>query len=285
MSGGEASGPILLTGATGKVGRLLRGVWPTVSGAPALVPVARRPGAGVVWEPGAPTDGLPRAAVVAAFWGVVPGPGRDLSRNAELAGAAMALGRAVGARLVIHCSTSAVYAPGPETLTEEDTPAPPGPYGAAKLEMEAAVARHVAADPQGPRAVCLRIGNVAGAESLFDAMTRAHEVTLDRFADGAGPERNYIAPSDLARVVVALAAADPARLPAILNVGAPRTTAMEAIARAAGRPVLWRVAPEGAARRVALDVSRMLAICPLDDRAADPAHLVSDWRAALAAAA
>ena len=129
----------------------------------------------------------------------------------------------------------------------------------------------------GPRSVCLRIGSVAGAESLFAAIEGADTVHLDRFADGAGPERSYIAPSDLARVLVALSDLPVQDLPGVLNVGAPVATGMEAIARAAGRRVTWRDAPATAVQRVILDTSRLSDFCFLDEHAARPEYLVAEW--------
>ncbi|WP_085790491.1 NAD-dependent epimerase/dehydratase family protein [Roseivivax jejudonensis] len=269
---------ILLLGATGKVGRLVRGAWDRATGSDArLVPVGRS-GEGVThWEPGEPTDALPRVDAVAALWGVTPGQGRDLSENARLALAAQHLGTALGARLVLHASSAAIYRPGAADLPETQPPDPPAAYGAAKAEME-----RVLEHAPGPRAICLRIGNVAGADSLCAAVDRGDTVTLDRFADGGSPVRSYIGPSDLARVIVALSAAETRSLPAILNVAAPSPTAMADLALAAGRPVAFRAAPPTAVPRVALDTTRLARICPLDPEAGSAARLIADWRSAAA---
>ncbi|SFD66804.1 NAD-dependent epimerase/dehydratase family protein [Roseivivax sediminis] len=265
---------ILLLGATGKVGRLLRAAWPGAVGARARLEPVGRSGADLhLWAPGAPTDRLPRPDAIAALWGVTPGPGRDLDENLRLALAAQALGDALGARMVLHASSAAVYRPGPVPLREDPAPDPQTAYGAAKAAMEAALA-----EARGPRAVALRIGNVAGADSLFAALSDDTPLTLDRFADGAGPARSYIAPSDLARVLAALAMAEPGTLPPALNVAAPEATGMDDIARAAGRPITWRPAPPGAAARVALETGRLARICRLGPAAAEPDHLVADWR-------
>lgn len=280
MAGVMPLHPLLLLGATGKVGRMLRNVWP---GPAPLVTVGRSGDVMHRWWPGQPTGALPGTPVIAAFWGVVPGSGGDLEENTTLAIAAMRLGEVLGAPIVIHCSSAAVYAPDAALIGENTPPEPRNAYGRAKAAMERAVLDWAEAHPGGPRPVILRIGNVAGAESLFGAMAGASTVTLDRFADGTGPARSYIAPSDLARVVAALAAADPAELPTLLNVGAPTPTGMADIASAAGRGIEWRAAPDEAVPLLALDVSRLLEICPLGPEAADPIHLVADWRRATGA--
>lgn len=260
---------ILLLGASGKVGTLLRDSWAEAVGEAArLVPVARDGRAGLRWAPGDPLDRLPQVDAVAALWGVTPGPGRDLADNTRLALLAQEIGAATGARVVLQASSGAIYRPGPDPLREEDGPDPVSAYGAAKAEMEAALT-----GARGPRAVCLRIGNVAGADSLFAAMAQSGTVTLDRFTDGQGPRRSYLDPADLARILAALATADTQSLPQVLNTAAPVATPMADIARAAGRAVAWREAPEGAAACVALDTERLSRHCPLDHAAASPARL------------
>jgi nucleoside-diphosphate-sugar epimerase len=220
-------------------------------------------------------DLLPQADAVIALWGVTPSPGADLAANTELALTAMEIGRVVGADRVVHCSSAAVYAAARHALGEDTPPDPPSAYGRAKWDMERALSD--GRRPGWPAAICLRIGNVAGAESLFGAMTRADDIHLDRFPDGAGPDRSYIAPTDLAHVLARLATVPVATLPSVLNVAAPVVTPMEAIARAAGRRVIWRSAPAGAVRSVALDTTRLNALCALRADMACPDHLVSDW--------
>lgn len=270
---------VLILGASGKVGRLVRAVWAAdATSALCPVPVVRTdmglPGQ-VIWSPGDAMESLPSTDAVIALWGVISSPGADLAENTALALVAMEIGRAVGADRVLHCSSATVYAPGPDPLSEDMPPDPPSPYGRAKLDMERAIAKDRRSED--PVATCLRIGSVAGAESLFGAMIGADDVHLDRFPDGNGPERSYIAPLDLAHVLERLAAVPVASLPAVVNVGAPVSTPMEMIARAAGRQVIWREAPAGATQRLVLDTTRLSAICPLPAEMAEPDHLVSDW--------
>ncbi|GAA6189121.1 sugar transferase [Litorivita sp. NS0012-18] len=227
----------------------------------------------------------PRFDVVIALWGVTSGAAEALAANTDLALRAVEIARMVGARRVFHASSSAVYAPAPQLLTETAPCAPLGAYGAAKLAMEAAIGQVAQADPDGPQQVILRFANLAGGDSLFAAMERAKaaaraggagrtggkaQITLDRFADGQGPRRSYIAPHDLARALEVLSTAPlegaqagmQAGAPLVINCAAGGAISMEDIARAAGVDVAWRPAPEGAAQCVALDVRQLAQYAP-----------------------
>jgi nucleoside-diphosphate-sugar epimerase len=262
---------MLMLGASGKLGRMLRAVWRDENGQGIeIIPVYRQSGQGegAVWAPGQPVGDLPRVDVVLALWGVTRGDGDALRKNAVLAEQAMALGAALGANRVLHCSSAAVYRPGPDPLSESAPTVPPGAYGSAKLEMERAIFKRGA---EGQ--VLMRIGNVAGAESLFHNMKPGGRITLDRFSDGSGPARSYVAPQLLARAVAALSLPDAPD--GVVNVAAPRSTEMAAIARAANCDVAWRDAPATAIPLVALDTTRLQSICAMAAVEADARHLVS----------
>nr|WP_053078860.1 NAD-dependent epimerase/dehydratase family protein [Puniceibacterium sp. IMCC21224] len=272
---------VLVLGANGKVGRMVRASWESRDDGPRITAVARRPEAGVLqWAPGAPLDVLPNVDAIIALWGVTAGPSADLGANSTLALTAMRVAQAVGADRVLHCSSAAVYSESTEPLTEVHPCKPASSYGAAKLTMETALDAYAAAHPQGPRPVSLRIGNVAGAESLFAAMRGSNSITLDRFGgkEGGGPLRSYIGPSDLGKVLETLALVPVGQLASVYNVSAPRPTGMELIARAAGREVVWRDAPPTAIRQVVLDTSRLEAVCALASESAEAEHLVADWQ-------
>ncbi len=270
---------VLLLGASGRVGRLIQAAAQARPGAAQIVPVVRQgavPSGGVLWQPGQPVPRGLRADAIWALWGVVPGGG-DLTENRDLALAAQMLAREVGADRVLHCSSVAVYRPAAHPLSEAtDTPDPGTPYGAAKLEMERALA---AQSGEGPRAVCLRIGNVAGADSLFRAGRAAGQITLDRFADGSGPRRGYIAPGDMLQVLRGLTDCPVDAVSPVLNVAAPGAVAMEALAGAMGWPVAWRAAPPQAVPLVMQDVRLLQSLVPLAPHCADPAHMARDVRA------
>ncbi|MBS0123639.1 sugar nucleotide-binding protein [Aestuariicoccus sp. KMU-90] len=266
---------ILIPGASGRLGRMLRAVWRDgADGGPEIVPVFREAGQGdgPVWAPGDPVSALPRVDAVLALWGVTRGDAQALAMNVALAAEAVRLGRALGAARVLHCSSAAVYGAGPRPWSETDPTAPAGGYGHAKLEME----RRVLAT-RVPGQVFMRIGSVAGAESLFGNMRPGGTVRLDRFDDGTAPRRSYIAPQALARAIVALC--DPTAPDGPVNVAVPVPTGMDALARAAGCEVKWQPAPSQALRLVALDTALLSTVCPLSEAEADPAHLVAQARA------
>lgn len=263
----------LVTGGNSRIGLFLQAAW---QADPGISPVwcARRPPADIVWAPGDDVPDLPRCAAVAAVWGPTVGNARTLAQNSELAHAARQLARACGAGRVIHLSSAAVYGPGTR-MHETRDPAPANAYGAAKLEME----RTIADLPRdGLRHVILRVANVIGADSLSTALRdRTRPVTLDRFADGAGPRRSYVAPGDLSRVLAALTRLPDGSLPDILNVAAPGPLAMADLARAAGHPLVWRAAPTTAQACVSLDTARLDRLLPGIVRCTTPAQMIADW--------
>lgn len=242
-----------------------------------LLPVVRSgpvPTGGLLWEPGMPVPAVERVAAVVALWGVTPGPDRDLSLNTQLAKEAMALGDALGAAAVLHCSSGAVYRPGPDPVSEDATPDPQSAYGRAKLDMERAIFADGRAG--GPRQVVMRIGNVAGADSLFGNLARGCRITLDRFPEGDAPARSYIGPRDLCRVVEALIRDDDAQ--GVFNVALPVPTGMADIAREYGSDFDWRPAPPDAFRLMCLDTTRLSRIVQLDAENAAPDKLLAAAR-------
>lgn len=269
---------LLFLGANGHVGLLLRRIG-TAGFVPPETPVhwqsRHRIGGrgGITWVPGAPWSG-PAPEVIVALWGVTGGTEEHLAGNTTLACAALDLARQTGARLVLHMSSGAVHTGAfGDPVTEATPPRPASAYGRAKLQMEQAIGDWHLAHPGGPRSVILRLANVAGADMLFRNMRRPGAITLDRFADGTGPRRSYIAPRDLMRVIAALATAPPDSLPRILNVAGLKPVAMEQILAAAGWPLRWRQAPDAALPQLWLDTARLQALTgPLPD-SADPEAL------------
>lgn len=268
---------ILVLGASGKVGRLLRLAWDrNPPDGVALILQSRRD-VGIHWQPGLPNP-FGHVDVVIALWGVTHGSDAELSANTSLSLRAQTLAIECGATRVLHCSSVAVYAPKDGLLSEEDPTGSLNPYGHAKLQMERALAT-----AEGPARTILRIGSVAGAESLASAVQRgwqgdAEMLQLDRFPDGKGPARSYIAPSDLADVLIGLATCS-TDLPAVLNVGAPSPVHMEGLLAAADHPFAWKTAPEAARQYAVMDCTRLCALTGLSSAAADPAHIMTDWLA------
>ncbi|MCB1361458.1 MAG: NAD-dependent epimerase/dehydratase family protein [Rhodobacter sp.] len=261
--------PLLIAGANGRVGRLLRRAGLGAHWA------QRGPGADLDWPvldgPGPLLDwcarhGRPRALLLLA--GVTPGADAVFDRNRALGLAALEAAHRAGIGRVLLASSSAVYgrsnaAPWPEDAACD----PPSAYGQAKLAMEQACA--------APGVTMLRIGNVAGADALLTNPRRP--LLLDRFADGAGPVRSYIGPQSLARVLEALVRA-PA-LPPVLNVGAPRPVDMADLAQAAGLPLERRPAPPDAIARLTLATGRLETLVRFADTDSAAPGLIAQWRA------
>lgn len=280
MAGRQQSCAVFVLGASGKLGRMVCSAWAPRSFR--VVPVLRSgpvPAGALHWVPGGPVPPRDKVRAIVALWGVTPGPGKALSDNTRLALAAMDLGERVGADVVLHCSSAAVYRSGPDPLSEQAAGhtsggQPPSDYGRAKLDMERAIAART--NPTGPRQIVMRIGNVAGADSLFANLAPAVAVTLDRFPDGDGPARSYIAAKDLASVIEALILSDTAR--GIYNISAPVPTKMADLVYAASANLIWREAPQAAAQRVWLDTGKLQSVIDIPQEAASAEHLVQAAR-------
>ncbi|WP_299840649.1 NAD(P)-dependent oxidoreductase [uncultured Jannaschia sp.] len=258
---------LAVSGAGGRVGRLLRAVW----------------GAGPAWHvrsdgPLAPAIGGRDTLICLA--GVTSGDAAALAGNTAAALDALEAARTAGVARVLLMSSSAIYGRAHGPLTEDRPASPANAYGAAKHGMERAAAAWRSANPDGPEVICLRLGNVAGADALLGRLGAAPP-RLDIFPDGRGPRRNYIGPVTIARTLAALSA-HPGPLPCVLNLGAPGLVDMADLLRAARRDWEAVPAPETALPEVALDTTRLAGIVPLDPATATPATLIAEWREATA---
>lgn len=254
---------LAITGATGRIARMLRRVWV---------------GGDIAWL--ARGDdlraGFAGRRCVLALAGVTAGPPEVLADNSRTAVATLRAAQAAGVARVILFSSAAVYGRATGPLTETTAPTPAAPYGTAKADMERAVDDWRAATPDGPEAVILRLGNVAGADALLGNLG-AERPTLDIFADAHGPRRSYIGPVTLAQTLARLAVHS-GPLPPLINIAAPDVTDMADLLRAAGRT--WTARPAGpkAIAQVRLDTTILQSVAPLPTEASDAARLVAEWR-------
>lgn len=258
------SNPLIL-GATGQVGRALARVWPITApqgiwqhrpGADAQI-IAGFPGSAQIWDilDGAPPELPSQADSMIVLAGVMGHDVAALAQNTDIALAAVRAARAAGISRVLVASTQAVYGTDADHVREDTPCVPTAPYGQAKLAMEQALEPY-------PEVTCLRLGNVAGTDMLFQVAAR-QSVTLDQFADGTSPRRSYIGPVTLADVLLRLC--DPTlTLPRILNVASPGVLEMDKALAAAGVEVTHRAAPATALALLEMDVSKLAALVPLE---------------------
>jgi len=263
----------LIFGAGGRLGRLLRLAWqrnPPQGFEPLYH--ARSGPSDFHWV--GPTSPLPAADTIIALWGKTTHCEDDLAANTRLAHASLEAARLSGARRVLHFSSAAVYGPAQEA-SETSQLCPANAYGRSKRTMEQAIANFADA---GIYHCCLRLANVVGADSLAPALRMGAPVTLDRFTDGRGPLRSYMAMGHLAQVLAALCRFEPKTLPHILNVASPEPVEMQALAEAAGKNIIWRDTPETALQRVTLDASRLARLLPQIDALTTAQEMITDWQ-------
>jgi nucleoside-diphosphate-sugar epimerase len=281
---------VLVLGASGRLGSMLRRYWTPAQHNLAALWQMRPSGSGALAQSGPdivlcdPLRSIPDCGpvdVVLGLAGVVPGRNTgDLALNSALGLAALRCGAALGARHVFLSSSAAVYGGAPQDLTEADALSPTSPYGQSKLAMEHAVLTAAAMYPLPVTA--LRIGNVAGADALLgpvEGHIRGERRVLDQFADGQGPVRSYIGPcalADLLARLVVLAARGTA-LPARLNLALKGAVAMADLCEEAGLTVAWRPAPPQALPRVVQDVTQLARLVPVPRARARA--IIADWHA------
>ncbi len=266
---------ILVTGSTGRLGTLLRAAWARWVNPPVhALFTARHAPTDLVLNGEGPLPELPRCDTVLALWGETSSNPDRRDVNASLALQTRKVARACGAVRVFHLSSAAVYGPGTR-MSEAQNPSPHNHYGNSKYLME-----QVVREFQEDAAVhcCLRLANVVGADSLAPALGQDQPVMLDRFKDGTGPMRSYIAPNSLLRVLVGLSALPPQSLPPVLNVAATEPIAMEDLALACEKQIEWRPAPATATHEVSLDTQMLSALLPHLDLRQDASDMIADWK-------
>ncbi len=278
--------PVLLVGASGRVGQMVTYHWRQKCSDLSLLPQFRRQveaQRSLIWDPLAGSDALLQAAyrtggfcAMVVLNGVTPGQGRDLNLNETLALACLDAAARTEIPRVLLASSSAVYGVG-AALPETAVCAPVNDYGAAKLRMERASApwREKEID------LCiLRIGNVAGADALLLNVASAGPdkiIEIDVFQDGRGPVRSYIGTETLTEVIQSLCV-HPSALPNILNIGTPLPVSMDALADAAGQPWRARTAASSAMQTITLDCSLLASFHSFTVRDSDPINMIQQWK-------
>lgn len=249
------SKPIIVTGAGGRIGRLLRHLWKVDA-----CWLTRHDWD--ILQEAAPD--LPKGCTWLDLSGVTRG---DVAVNAALARRVCAAASKTGGRL-IYMSSAAVYSGGAADMHEADPPQPPGDYGRSKLAAEVIVGKL-------PGSTVLRLGNLAGADALLGVVRDT--VILDPVPGlSQGPVRSYIGPHVLAKVLLDLCLAPERRLPDIINLAQPGGVAMADLLTSAR--IDWRFGPvrEGVLGRVVMSVRRLIDIVSVPE--ADPERIVADLR-------
>ncbi|MEP1767364.1 MAG: NAD-dependent epimerase/dehydratase family protein [Sulfitobacter sp.] len=264
---------VLMLGADGRMGRMLRLHWPAGG---ALRGQSRRAVPDLLqFDPLTQKSALEQASegvsVVICLAGVTPAHARDtgdaMSLNTDLALAAISAAPA-GARVLV-VSSAAVYGAAEGPQFEAGVARPVSEYGHAKLTMERA-----ALEAGQGRVSVLRIGNVAGADAILGGWRAG--MMIDRLPDGSTPRRSYIGPRSLAHVMHKLCWAPV--LPDIVNVAAPGVVAMGDLLDAAG--LEWSArAPQGSViPEVALDTKALEALYDFQPAECTACGMVEQWK-------
>lgn len=211
--------------------------------------------------------------------GVVPGPHADLGLNTPIGQASVNAAAQLKIPRMLLASTSAVYGTHSDApLAEDALLMPVNDYGHAKRTMEQTCLKQ--ANALGIELCCLRIGNVAGADALVcngTALDQGETLTLDQFEDGGTPIRSYIGPHSFARVLMSLARTSQP-LPNTLNIAAPQPVSMHALAQAAGFPVTLRPAKNSAHQHITLNCTALTKLHRFNPIETQPREIIRQWR-------
>lgn len=268
-----------MLGGSGRLGRMLGAFWPSRAGLRLHSGTHRADFVvfDLILEPSKAAACMGGIGTVICLAGITPAraqqTGEMLKRNTELALAAIRAAHAGGAGRVLLASSAAVYGAAQGIMAEDNAVQPAAPYGQAKRDMECSALDEASA--LGVSLTCLRIGNVAGADAILGGWRPGMQI--DQLPDGTTPERSYVGPQTLARVLHGLTLCDD--LPEVLNIAAPGAVEMGALLDAAGLDWSPRPAPEGVIARVELSTKRLAECVALPPKAGTAAALIAEWRA------
>ncbi|WP_299592206.1 NAD(P)-dependent oxidoreductase [uncultured Tateyamaria sp.] len=248
---------IVMLGAGGKLGRLLKPRWQgdALWTTRADVDIA---------DPDALAGALEGANAIFCLAGVTHGSDAPMELNTTLA--RQTLDAAGGAHVFLF-SSAAIYGALQGALIESGPTSPLSHYASTKLDME----RMAAAHPNP--STSLRLGNVAGADAILGGWKPGFQ--LDQLDDGTTPARSYIGPGKLAEVLNALTRHD--SLPKVLNIAAPRAVHMGDLLDAAALEWTPRPATDRTIARVYLDTSSLEQFTSFSESDSTAAGIVADW--------
>ena len=257
---------VVILGAGGRLGRLLRPVFPAEAHWHSRTDVD-------IEDTDALCHALAQADAVICLAGVTAGPAQTMEANVTLAARVLDAAQSAGAGRVLLFSSAAVYGRAAGLLSEMTPAAPVHPYGTAKRKMETMAAQH----PHPTTAI--RLGNVAGADAILGGW--APGFSLDTLPDGTTPMRSYIGPKRLAHVLRDLC--NTPHLRAIINVAAPGVVAMGSLLDAAGLDWSPRPANQQTIAHVQMDITHLQEVTSFAPEDSTAQGIVSDWHTTKAA--
>lgn len=278
---------VFVTGADGRLGRMLRDIWSADTQQFQSVWSSRNAGSSKVvgWdiETNCATE-IAQGSVILHLAGVLRGDAVNLQANSRMALRVCKAAQKAGARHVFLASSAAVYGSSSGDLVEVLAPSPRSDYGHSKLAMERdALCWAQNAGPNAPGVTCLRIGNVLGADALFGHVSDQKPIRLDPVSGtSGGPVRSYIGPKSFAACIASLLtrAWSGADLPSILNIAAPAPVLMADLLNAAGLPFRFGPPNTDVIAKVCLSTKRLERLVRLPQMTA--ADLVDEWKSMLA---
>lgn len=271
-------GKVVLLGASGRLGQILRTCWQNPS---SLVSHSRHAQPGFVsfdvsHEPSKAAAVMQGAGAIICLSGVTPAQaaqtGNPFSLNAELARNAIRAAHKAGAGRVFLISTAAVYGRASGIQDENTRCQPVSDYGRAKLEMETA-AFTVSRELDHPVTI-LRIGNVAGADAILGGWRKG--MLIDQLPNGTTPRRSYVGPETLTRVMQELA--QTSDLPDILNIASPGAIEMGHLLNAANLKWSPRTAPDDVIETVELSTKQLERHIEFAPQNSTAVGMVAEWR-------
>ena len=252
---------LVILGAGGKLGRLLRPLFPQRARWLTRADVD-------IHDTAAMHVALRGADAVICMAGVTNTSAQPLHMNTDVAVRTLDAARDASSGRVFLLSSAAVYGAATGACAEDGPTAPDSKYGESKLAMERVALQH-----PHPSTV-LRLGNVAGADAILAGWVPGFQ--LDQLPDGSTPRRSYIGPNALARTLAALARTS--ALPHLLNVAAPGCVQMGALLDAAR--LEWKPQPATTATipTVNLDTTRLRMFTEFKASDSTPIGIVEDWQ-------
>jgi len=268
-----SQGPVLVLGASGRLGRMIRLLRPSDTLRWHFQSRRPAPWADLIWDGTRKDTALadyiaqhrPRAVLNLIGLTSAPDATAFNAVNVDIPAHLLELARAFNVPHVALVSSAAVYGTQPDRADTPETATlrPINAYGRSKARMEAMARTHA-----GPsRVSILRIGNVAGADRLLSLAERG-KLALDFLADNTTPLRSYIGPRDLAETLGVLMTHPTPQGISVLNIAHPQPVTLGDLLAAyrakinAGLVWARRRAPETTLAKVVLNTAALEALNP-----------------------